>query len=473
MELSVLGISHHTAPVEVREQVALPGELARDLLRAVHRETVLEEALILDTCNRTEIYLVPAKGGDPLGYLLDHIARLKGHPSPPDPAAFYRHHGADAVAHLFRVAAALDSQIVGEHQIVGQIKEAYRVALEERTARFLLNKLLHRALRVGKRTRSETLLGRGSTSVARAAVDLARQIFSGLAGKRALLVGAGQTAELAAKALMRCDVAHVVVANRTLARAEEVAGRLLAEPLDDAETADQDDDVDCPGVLRAKSHQDNDPAGRHNAASAPHAAPATTEAIPLGQIPRVIGEVDLVICSTGSPDLVLRADELAPAIRRSGRTLFVVDIAVPRDVDPDLAKCPNVFLYNMNDLDALVAQDLHARRLEIPRAEAIIADELGQFLHWADSLEITPTIRLLQERFARLQQAEIERYGKNFTDGDREHLEKFTNGLCKKILHSPIAFLRALSKDASTSDQLAAVDLVLRLFELDAREQDK
>ena len=474
MNISVVGISHHTAPVEIRERFALPGDLARRVLRAVRREDVVDEALIVDTCNRTEVYFVSSRPDDVLACLLEHITRIKGGEEITDTSAFYRHDGRDAVGHLFRVVSALDSQMVGEDQILGQVKTAYRTALEERTARFFLSKLMHRAFRVGKRTRTETQLGRGSTSVAQAAVDLAKQIFSSLAGRSVMLVGAGETAELAARALMRHDVASVVVANRTLARAEEVAGRLLEDrSYDDvpSDVADLDapigpDDVDCPGMLRSQE-------ARPDAAAEAAKRKAITRAIELSAMGDVIAQMDLVICSTGSPDLVLRAADLAEAIRRSRRALFIVDIAVPRDVDPALAHLPNVFLYNMDDLDSLVAKNIEARRREMPWAEAIIEYEIEQLVKWADSLEVTPTIKLLQRHFARVQRAEIERYGKLFSDGDRENLERFTQGLCKKILHDPIAFLRGLSEEDSVSDQLAAVDMILRMFDLQQQEQDE
>jgi len=231
MKLSIIGISHRTAPVEVRERYALTGDLAGRFLRAAHSENVFEEAMVLDTCNRTELYFVPAAAGDCLDNFLGHVAGLKGISGDVDKSVFYRHDGRAAVGHLFSVAAALDSQIVGEHQILGQLKDAYRLAAEERTARFLLNRLMHRAFRVGKRTQSETQLGRGSVSVASAAADLAAQIFSDMGDKTVLLVGAGQTAEAAARGLISAGVKRVVVANRTLSRAEELARAPASGPM--------------------------------------------------------------------------------------------------------------------------------------------------------------------------------------------------------------------------------------------------
>jgi len=429
MKLSVIGISHRTAPAEVRERYALTGDLAGRFLRAAHSENVFEEAMVLDTCNRTELYFVPTGTGDCLDNFLGHVAGLKGISGDVDKSVFYRHDSQAAVRHLFNVAAALDSQIVGEHQILGQLKDAYRLASEERTARFLLNRLMHRAFRVGKRTQSETQLGRGSVSVASAAADLAAQIFSDMGDKTVLLVGAGQTAEAAAKGLISAGVKRVVVANRTLSRAEELTRELAGAG------TDGDEQVRCPGVLRHSGRAAGD---------GPFASPqdgVAARAIELDQIGEVIGDVDMVICSTGSSDPVLTYDGLGDIISRRGKLLYIVDIAVPRDVEAKLGDLSNVFLHNLNDLDSVVARNIDRRRQEIPRAKAIVEFEIGEFVKWYDSLQVASTIKLLNQRFELLRQAEIERYGGKFSDSDREQLERFTQSLCKKILHRPIAFL--------------------------------
>ncbi len=466
MNVSVLGISHHTAPVEVREKFALPGDLAGRLLQIVHTENVLEEAVVLDTCNRTELYFVPRSSQDPLEYLWARIAEVKGIPAGPSPdaSALYRYDGDEAVRHLFRVAAALDSQIVGEHQIIGQVKTAYGLAVEKRTARFLLNKLLHRAFRVGKRVQTETDLGRGSTSVAQEAVDLADQIFSDLSEKAVLLVGAGETAELAARRLIGRGVRRVVVANRTLGRAEELAQRLAEGTAEEVLDLDSQP-VRCPALLQMLT-------GRAAATEAPSGRPAT-RAIELKDLPQAIAEVDLVICSTGAPEPVLRSEELAGTIGESNRLLFIVDLAVPRDVDPALSRLPNVFLYNMDDLDRVVTRNIERRRQEIPRADAIVEAEVREFIKWGNSLQAAPTIKLLQKRLDLLRAAEIKRYGKTFSPDDREQLDPFTEGLCKKLMHAPIAYLRKVSEEAGTGEQLAAVDAIRRMFDLDELEDNE
>jgi glutamyl-tRNA reductase len=437
--------------VAEREQFALSDESIRRLLRIFRKEKIFEEALVLSTCNRTEVYFIWKGEGDPLDYLLDHIARIKSISSPIDKSVFYRYDGESAVTHLFGVAAALDSQIVGEHQILGQIKRAYRTALEERTARFLLNRLLHWSFRVGRSVQSDTRLGRGSVSIAQVAVDLASQIFDSLADKTVMLIGAGRNAELAARVLMRCNVSRVIVANRTLSRAREVAAALLSPRVGDKFKA----------VIDDRQTEDNQTQIR-----------CTTEAIKLSAIVDAICDVDLIICSAASPDPLLKYEQIGGVVGDSDRSLFIVDIAVPRNVDPRIGSLPTVHLYNLDDLDELVAQNIERRRAEIPKAEAIVATEVKRFTKWLDSLQVAPTIKLLKRRFGELRKAEIERYGRKFAGKDRQQLERFTESLCRKILHDPITYLRQLSEDSTNSDCLAGVDMIRRIFSLDDVEKE-
>jgi len=437
-ELSVIGISHQTAQVEVREGLALASDEAARVLAGIRAENVFDEALLLSTCNRTEVYFVPRTEADPLAYFLDHVARVKGVRPAAGADIFYRRDDADAVRHLFRVAASLGSQIVGEHEILGQVKDAYRLAVEARTTSALLNKLTHWAFRVGKRVRTETDLGAGSASVAAAAVDLARHIFSSLEGKTVLLVGAGQTAEAAARVLLGSGADRLIVANRTLHRAQQLAYDLAHETIDRA-AADR----------------------------------AAAEAVGLDAIPETIAKADLVITSTASEEPVLTWRDLAEVLRTRRGAVLIVDIAVPRDVDARLGSLDNVYLYNIDDLDRLVRRNLERRRQDIPKAEAIVEYEVGRFGRWLASRQAAPTIRLLQQHLATIQKKHIDRYGKQFSQADRTQLEQFTQAMCKQILHTPLAMLKELSADAAPSERLAAVDLVRRLFDLDALEEDQ
>ena len=464
-EISVIGVNHRTAPVAVREQLALGPDQVAQLLGTLHTENVFDEALVLATCNRVECYFVPRLAIDPVAYLLERVARLKGGAPLADTRIFYRRDDLEAIRHLFRVAASLDSQIVGEHQILGQVKDAFRAAVEGRTAGFLINRLLHRAFRVGKRVQTETDLGRGSAGVPQAAVELARHLFASLAGKTVLLVGAGGTAELAARAVLRCGAARLIVANRTVERARQLAHDLL-HPAQVAACAPEADDPAC---INEEGVEETAAGG--NAPPAPPApAPpqAATEAIGLEDLPSAVARADLVISSTGAPEPVLTHAALADVLRRRDAALLVIDIAVPRNVDERLGRLANVYLYNIDDLDRLVARNLERRRQEIPRAEAIVEFEVAEFAAWLASLQVAPTIRLLQERLGAIQKAHIERYGKKFAD--RAELEQFTQAFVGHVLHGPVTFLRDLSENGSTSERLAAVDVIRRLFGLGTRD---
>jgi glutamyl-tRNA reductase len=472
-ELTVIGLNHRTAPVEVREHLALPGDQVARLLRTFHNEPALEEAALLATCNRTELYCLPRPGRDPLDYFLARLAHLRGEAAPIDRSVFYRHTGTAAVRHLFRVASSLDSQIIGEHQILGQVKTAYHTALEARTSGFLLNKLFHWSFRAGKRVQTETELGRGSAGVATAAVELARQIFSSLQGRTVLLVGAGRTAEYAARALVREGAARLIVANRTLYRAQQLAYDLLQRPgaTDEDGCAEACDDnvegpVVCPALLASAADEEEDaPAGQ--------ALSVETEAIGLEDLPAAVGRADLVISSTGSPQPVLTLEALAPALGRRDRPVLIIDIAVPRDADERLAKLDNVFLYNIDDLDKLVERNLERRRLEMPKAEAIVEDEVVRFQSWLDSRQAAPTLRLLTEHLEALRQAHVARYGRKFTEADRTQLDQFTRAMGSQFLHKPVEYLKSISDNGSSSESLAAVDLVRRLFGLDSGEDEE
>ncbi len=458
-ELIAIGTSHHTAPVAVREALALAPEQALALLRGIHAERAYDEALLLSTCNRTEFYVVPRPGGpeDPWADLLARIGRARGTAPPaPDPAVRERRDDTEAVRHLFRVAASLESQIVGESEILGQVKDAYRLAVEARTAGFLLNRLLHRAFRVGKRVRTETTLEQGSSGVPQAAVELAGHIFAGLEAKTVLLVGAGQTAEAAARALLARGAGRLIVANRTLYRAQQLALDLAEAhaPRDEDDTTDEDT-----------------PLLPQRARSTPAAPAVATEAIDLDALPGAVARADLVIASTGATEPVLTREALGPALGRRTRPLMIVDIAVPRDAEPDLGRLESVYLYNLDDLDRLLERNLARRRREIPKAEAVVEDELGEFERWLASRQVAPTIRLLKRRLRSIRRRQIDRYGGRFADSDREELEAFAEAMAKRVLHHPIALLKHLATDGATSQRLATVDLVRRLFDLDALEE--
>lgn len=464
MEVSVLGISHATASVDVRETYALPAPLARKVLRAVRTHDGRTEALVLDTCNRTEIYFARRKDV-PEEILLTAMRQLHGVPSGQQAEeGVYRYDGPEAVRHLFRVAAGLDSQVLGESEILGQLKAAYRMALEERSARFALNRLLHTAFRVGKRVRTETRLGQGAGGIAQAAVAMATGLFGSLAGRTVLLIGAGQTGEQIARALVVSGATRILVASRTLYRAQDLAARIASGA--SAEDHGRDDSPVSSAADSGLLHGATRPCKL--AARPGHEVSA--EGLELADLERHLATADLILTCTGAAEPILRAEGLGDSLGRRGRPVLVVDVAVPRDVDPAVDHLPDVTLRNIDDLNEVVGRTLEARRAEIPAAEAIVDEEVGLFLRWLHSRRVAPTIRLLQRRLETIRRDELERHGRQFEDA--EQLDRFTGSLVRKLLHQPMAFLHSLADGEENSQTMAAVDTVRRMFDLDALEEE-
>lgn len=466
MKLTVLGLDYRTAAVELRERVALSNDQVMRLLGIITAEKLFAEAMIVSTCNRTEFYLAGHEdSASLLPHLLGHVAQVKGAEPMTRPEAFFRHDAVEAVRHLFRVCGSLESQVVGEHEIMGQVKTAYKLACDARTAKFLLHKLLHCAFRAGKRVMTETTLGQGTASVAQAAVDLAAQVFARLKGKTVMLIGAGATAETAAQALLRSGVRRLIVANRTLYKAEQLAGDFVQWLSQQAARDAASDGPRCPalGAMLAEC-------------KLPPAEPAWGElearAIGLEDVAANVGGADLIISSTGAQDLVLTREKLLPVLSGRRRPLLMIDIAVPRDIDPKLAKAPNVFLYNIDELEALVNLNVRRRMEEVPRAAAIVDDEVEQFQQWFSSLDVVPTIQELEQRLRAMQQAEVERYLRKVPPEAREHMQELARTLCNKILHDPIVYLKQLAGRNGSAD-LSALQTLREIFRLDSTEKRK
>jgi glutamyl-tRNA reductase len=459
MEISVIGASFLASPVASRERLAVDEDQAHLVLRSCRAEGLFEEGLVLSTCNRTEFYLVTRNGQVPTDHILSHLAHVKGTGPGHGGAALYRFDGEAAVRHLMRVAASLDSQVVGEHEILGQLKQAFRWARKAGTVHFLLHKVMHRAFRAGKRVRTETALGEGLASISGAAVELARRVFDDLAGRRVLLIGAGRTAELAARALVDAGVGSLTIANRTVERAEALAARLSDESA--GEGVEEEDSL-CP-------------ARRRGAASCPLVdgqSPGWSGLVfrsaGLDTLPTLLEESDLVISSAAAPGYLIAPRALANGRRRG--PLLIIDTAVPRNVDPAVAGIDGVSLYNIDDLDGLVRENAAKRQAELPRAEAIVEEEVAKFSRWRGRLQAVPTIKLLHQHVEDLRQQELERYGGQLTGDERERLDGFSRSLCKKVLHLPVTHLREAS--AGGEADLETLELVRRLFGLDAPEEE-
>jgi len=419
----VVGISHKTAPIEVRERLAVGRDALPELLRHLVTESPVGEAVVLSTCNRVEIYAA-ARGRNSNEAELEAVAKAATGLLLDKGGDAVRSHliearGRAAVLHLFRVAASLDSLVVGEPQILGQLKDAIEMARSERTLGTTLGNVMHRAVRVGKRVRTETSIGAGQVSVSSVAVDLARDIFGELEGHTTLLVGAGEMAEAAAKLLVRAG-ARLSVVNRSRERAEKLAREVGGE-------------------ARAWS-----------------------------ELESAIVEADIVISSTASPGYVITPDMLKRARKaRRGRSLFLIDIAVPRDVDPAVNKLDNVYLYDVDDLSQIVAESLEGRASEAEKAEAIAHEEAKGFEAWTLEQAMTPTIVGLRARTKAVLNAELERSlaGKlrHLGEAEREALAMMVEAATNKLLHGPVTRLKSMASDPRAGDY---VDALRELFDL-------
>jgi len=420
MKVSLSGVSHNTASVEIRERFAYSGEALPAALRAMLRLPGVREALILSTCNRVELSITSQDGDDPRALITQFLRTNPNLEGLPVGQFLYHHEGPDAVRHLFRVAASLDSMVLGEPQILGQLKAAYAVAKAEGALNGPLESLLTRAFSVAKRVRSETGIGRSAVSISFAAIELAREIFGSLTGRKVLIVGAGKMSELAARHLRRSGVSRIFVTNRTRDRARELAGLF------------QGDIVEYDQFL-----------------------------------PR-LPDIDIVITSSGAPHYILTRDQMRRVIEaRRNRPMFLIDIAVPRNVDPEVNRIDNVFLYDIDDLRRVVDRNRQERQKEAEHAETIVAVEVQRMLSRMKAGEVTPTIVSLQEQLEQIRLGEIARArGKlgSLTPQQEEAIEALTRGIISKVAHGPVSEMRRL---AGEPDSVHLVDVIRRVFHLE------
>lgn len=419
MKLLLTGVSHNTAPVEVRESLAFRAEDLPRALQDLRSRAGVNEALILSTCNRVEITVTTEDSIDPQTtvdlFLTDH------RPGPADGIGphVYRYEGREAIHHLFRVAASLDSMVVGEPQILGQLKVAYTAAKDAGAVCGWLDGLLTRAFGVAKRVRSETGIGQMAVSVSYAAVELARKIFGSLAGRTVMIVGAGKMSELAARHLRRSGASHVFVTNRTHDRAMEMARLFQGTPVE------------------------------------------------YDRFHATLPEVDILIASSAAPHYILNKEEMQRVIAaRRNKPAYLIDLAVPRNIDPSVNDVANVFLYDIDDLQEVVNANLRERMKEAERAETLVSEEVERMMARLKVVEITPTIVGLQEQLEQIRSAEIEkarrRYGP-FTPQQEEALEAATRAIINKVAHGPISELRV---QAVKPDGAHAVALIKKVFHL-------
>jgi len=420
MNLLLLGMNHKTAPVEIRERLNIACTEDFNPLGEILAIPGVEEALYLSTCNRVEI-LVRSREGDAAEESLRELIFRHGNLSGEELVrCLYVHRDEAAVRHLFRVAAGLDSLIMGEPQILGQVKDAYRQAVEREAAGIILNKLLHRAFRVAKRIRTDTGVGSHAVSVSYAAVELAKKIFGALPGKKILLVGAGEMSELAARHLLKHGGDRLFVVNRTWDRAVRLAAEFQGT------------------------------------------------AVEFPRLGEALREADIVITSTGAPGYIITGEMVAAALgRRKNRLLFVIDIAVPRDVDPRAGDLENVYLYNVDDLQDIADENMAIRKEEAARGEEIVAAETEEYLAWFDTLAVVPAIVSLREKADAIVAGELERaegWLRNLRPEDREEAAILAQAIVNKLLHDPMTCLKEESRDGAAPAYVAALR---RLFRLD------
>jgi glutamyl-tRNA reductase len=416
MNLQLLGVNHKTAPVEVRERLAIPERKLTEALQSLMAVPGVNEGLILSTCNRVEILAQTSNGNSDLRHFLKQYFKVD--PAPYEPH-LYELHQDEAIRHVFRVASSLDSMVVGEPQILGQVKEAYATARAAGAVQSYLDLLLTRAFAVAKRVRTETAVGSSSVSVASVAVELAKKIFGSLEGKHVCLVGAGKMSELAARHLIAHGAGPVFVANRTYERACVLAERFGGQ------------------AIRFEKLYDN------------------------------CDRADIVITSTGSPVAIFRREHGEMFLsRRKNRPMFFIDIAVPRDVDPGMNKVDGIFVYDIDDLQESVSSHVEGRKKEAEHAESIIAAEVQRFQARLLTLHVVPTIVSLQDQFETIRQAELDRVrgrlGK-LTPEQEMAIEALSHGIINKILHTPI---RRLKSAAVGPEMTTLVDSFRKIFDL-------
>ena len=424
MNFQLIGVNHKTAPVEVRERLALPESRLPEACKQLVAHPGIEEGMILSTCNRVELLAKTNNGSADLrGFIRDYF-RV-------DPADFdqyfYEYRSREAVRHVFRVTSSLDSMVVGEPQIVGQVKEAYALARAVGAVQSQLDSLLSRAFAVAKRVRSETAVGSSSVSIASVAVELAKKIFGSLHGKHVLLVGAGKMSELAARHLLAHGAGTIFVSNRTYDRARILARRFNGE------------------------------------------------VVPFDKLYETCDRSDIVITSTGAPRAIFRREHAERFLaRRRNRPMFFIDIAVPRDVDAEVNKVDGIFVYDIDDLQQAVATHVAGRKKEAELAEAIINVEVQRFESRLQSLDVVPTIVSLQDHLETIRQAEVDRVRGRLGQLDPEQelaIEALTKGIVKKVMHTPITTLKVAARDPEAT---TVIDLIRRLFNLqETKSQSK
>lgn len=420
MGIVVVGLNHKTAPVDVRERLSFPEATIPEALGKLMSYEGLKESIIISTCNRVEIYASVQESAGGAAIIKRFISEYHGLAPDVLDKSLYIHTDAPGTRHVFRVASSLDSLVVGEPQILGQLKDAFDLALKAKTTSTVLNKLLKKAISVAKRVRTETRLAEGAVNISYAAVELAKKIFGDLEGKTVMLLGAGEMAELAARHLLNNGVKAIMVANRTFERAVELANEFKGS------------------------------------------------AVRFEDFPAEMVMADILICSTGAPSYVVKHDMAGRVMReRRHKPIFMIDISVPRNIDPAVDKVDNVFLYNVDDLQGVVNTNVQGRQQEAEKAEEIITREVETFLQWERSLDAVPTIVDLREKVEDIRKREFDKticQMNGVTDEQKRAVEIMSQAIVNKILHAPLVVLK---EAASSPDEGDVIATARKIFNLD------
>lgn len=421
MEIVLMGLNHKTADVALRECLGFTVDEADEALQTFQASPAIGEVVLLSTCNRVELMIATPDPEAAVAAAKRYLSESKHMAVADFENALYIHTGDDAVRHIFRVASSLDSMVVGEPQILGQMKTAYRNATVKKTSGVILNRLMHKTFFVAKRVRSETGIGDHAVSISYAAIELGRKIFGDLEGKKVLLIGAGEMAELAVEHLIRHRAGMIYVANRTFERGLELATRFNGQ------------------------------------------------AIHFEEIPDSLREVDIIISSTGATGFVLKREQVRQVLRpRKNRPLFFIDIAVPRDIDPEINRLSNTYVYDIDDLKDVIDENIEDRNREARKAERIIDEAVIRFRQWYESLDVVPTIVALREKLYDIAEAEVRKtLGhalSHLSEQEGQAIRRMSRAMINKIMHDPTLFLK---NDGCYRGKSVYLDVTRKLFKLD------
>ncbi|MCK4777071.1 MAG: glutamyl-tRNA reductase [Actinomycetia bacterium] len=424
MHIITVGLSHKTAPVEIREKLSFPEKLQEDALRMLLKNKHISEAVILSTCNRTEIYSVVTESEAGKMEIVKFLYSFQDFKKNELDDYLYFRYDSDAIYHLFCVTASIDSMIVGEAQILGQVKEAYQYAYDAGVTRLIFNRMFRHGIGVGKKVRTDTDIGESAVSISYAAVQLAKSVFEELVGRTIMIIGAGEMSELTAKHLLSSGDNKVLVANRTFRKGKEIADKFGGK------------------------------------------------AIKFDEIIDYLAKTDIVISSTSASGYILNKEEMAEVMhKRRNKPIFLIDIAVPRDINPEVEKLYNVFLYDVDDLESVVQANIQERIQEAEKAKVIIEREVEDFSSWISSLEVVPTIKALRQKVENIKEKELEKHLaklQHLEEKDKEVIKSIAAGIINKVLHEPTIKLRECVED---KDGYLYIESLRHLFSLSEKEE--